>query len=93
MMLNIFLHSINKKNRGYVKCSDPDIEDYGNKWSMSALLRYLKNEGYDTASKFAFFFPSNCLCHQKWMLLPTGPPNGLVNLETNTLCVSNDDED
>lgn len=51
---NTFMHltnySINKKNRGYVKCSDPDIEDYGNKWSMSALLRYLKNEGYDTAT-------------------------------------------
>ena len=45
--------SVNKKNAGYVKCSDPDIEDYGNKWSMSALLRYLKSEGYDTASQFA----------------------------------------
>jgi hypothetical protein len=45
------LLSVNKKNAGYVKCSDPDIEDYGNKWSMSALLRYLKSEGYDTASE------------------------------------------
>ncbi|KAL5272706.1 hypothetical protein ACHWQZ_G000784 [Mnemiopsis leidyi] len=51
---NMFMHltnySVNKKNAGYVKCSDPDIEDYGNKWSMSALLRYLKSEGYDTAT-------------------------------------------
>lgn len=29
-------------------CEDPDVEDYGNKWSMSAMLRYLKQEGIDT---------------------------------------------
>jgi len=29
-------------------CEDPDVEDYGNKWSMSAMLRYLKQEGINT---------------------------------------------
>lgn len=28
-------------------CDDPEVEDYGNKWSMSAVLRYLKQEGKD----------------------------------------------
>lgn len=30
------------------RCDDPDIEDFGNKWSMSAMLRLLKSEGKDT---------------------------------------------
>lgn len=33
-----------------VRCDDPDIEDFGNKWSMSAMLRLLKSEGKDTFS-------------------------------------------
>lgn len=32
----------------FLSCDDPEIEDYGNKWSMSAVLRYLKQEGKDT---------------------------------------------
>ena len=32
------------------RCDDPDIEDFGNKWSMSAMLRLLKAEGKDTFS-------------------------------------------
>jgi len=32
------------------RCDDPDIEDFGNKWSMSAMLRLLKSEGKDTFS-------------------------------------------
>lgn len=32
-------------------CDDPEVEDYGNKWSMSAMLRYLKQEGKDTTSE------------------------------------------
>ncbi len=32
-------------------CDDPEVEDYGNKWSMSAMLRYLKQEGKDTTCK------------------------------------------
>ena len=31
---------------------DPDVEDYGNKWSLGALLRYLRAHGKDTASKW-----------------------------------------
>lgn len=39
-------------------CDDPEVEDYGNKWSMSAMLRYLKQEGRDTTGEYqAFFFP------------------------------------
>ena len=30
---------------------DPDVEDYGNKWSMGAMLRYLRSEGKDTAGE------------------------------------------
>ncbi|XP_064420977.1 tubulin polyglutamylase TTLL5 isoform X2 [Latimeria chalumnae] len=50
---NQFMHltnySVNKKSCDYVSCDDPEIEDYGNKWSMSAILRYLKQERKDTA--------------------------------------------
>eukprot|EP00079_Xenopus_tropicalis_P037883 XP_017951654.1 PREDICTED: tubulin polyglutamylase TTLL5 isoform X4 [Xenopus tropicalis] len=51
---NQFMHltnySVNKKSGDYVSCDDPDVEDYGNKWSMSAMLRYLKQDGKDTAA-------------------------------------------
>ncbi|XP_076017693.1 tubulin polyglutamylase TTLL5 [Genypterus blacodes] len=50
---NKFMHltnySVNKRSSDYVSCDDPEVEDYGNKWSMSAMLRYLKQEGKDTA--------------------------------------------
>ncbi len=29
------------------RCEDPDLEDYGNKWSLSALLRHLQGEGVE----------------------------------------------
>ncbi|XP_038147467.1 tubulin polyglutamylase TTLL5 isoform X1 [Cyprinodon tularosa] len=49
---NTFMHltnySLNKKSSDYVSCDDPEVEDYGNKWSMSAVLRYLKQDGKDT---------------------------------------------
>uniref|UniRef100_A0A672RMB0 Tubulin--tyrosine ligase-like protein 5 n=1 Tax=Sinocyclocheilus grahami TaxID=75366 RepID=A0A672RMB0_SINGR len=36
---NQFMHltnySVNKKSSDYVNCDDPEVEDYGNKWSMS----------------------------------------------------------
>ncbi|XP_053552993.1 tubulin polyglutamylase TTLL5 [Bombina bombina] len=51
---NQFMHltnySVNKKSGDYVRCDDPEVEDYGNKWSMSAMLRYLKEDGIDTAA-------------------------------------------
>ncbi|NXX48238.1 TTLL5 polyglutamylase, partial [Tricholaema leucomelas] len=54
---NQFMHltnySVNKKSGDYVSCDDPDVEDYGNKWSMSAMLRYLKQEGRDTSALMA----------------------------------------
>ncbi|XP_071832466.1 tubulin polyglutamylase TTLL5-like isoform X3 [Apostichopus japonicus] len=40
-------YSLNKRSDDYVKCNDPDVEDYGNKWSLGALLRYLKKQGKD----------------------------------------------
>lgn len=43
-------YSVNKKNDKYVKCTDPDVENYGNKWSISALLKYLSTRGVDTFS-------------------------------------------
>ncbi|XP_019712934.1 tubulin polyglutamylase TTLL5 isoform X1 [Hippocampus comes] len=49
---NTFMHltnySVNKKSSDYVSCDDPEVEDYGNKWSMSAVLRYLREEGKNT---------------------------------------------
>lgn len=53
---NRFMHltnySVNKKSSDFVSCDDPEVEDYGNKWSMSAVLRYLKQEGKDTTCSF-----------------------------------------
>ncbi|XP_064600356.1 tubulin polyglutamylase TTLL5-like isoform X2 [Liolophura sinensis] len=43
-------YSVNKKNKDYVQNDDPDIEDYGNKWSMGALLRYLKSQKKDVTA-------------------------------------------
>lgn len=43
-------YSVNKKSNDYVKNDDPDVEDYGNKWSMGAMLRYLRSLGKDTAA-------------------------------------------
>lgn len=45
---NICMHltnySLNKKNERYVHCNDPDVEDFGNKWSLGALLRFLNSQ-------------------------------------------------
>ena len=58
-------------------CDDPEVEDYGNKWSMSAVLRYLKQEGKDTTCEsnlhflpslilfiFSFLFSHQCMDDQ-----------------------------
>lgn len=34
-----------------IRNDDPDVEDYGNKWSMGAMLRYLRSLGKDTTGK------------------------------------------
>jgi len=51
---NVCMHltnySVNKKNADFVRCPDPEVEDFGNKWSMSAMLRYLKQLGKDTTA-------------------------------------------
>lgn len=49
---NLWMHltnySIQKNNENYVRCDDPEIDNYGSKWSFSALLRNLKSKGIDT---------------------------------------------
>lgn len=47
---SLFLFNLNKTCIKFHRCDDPDIEDFGNKWSMSAMLRLLKAEGKDTFS-------------------------------------------
>lgn len=43
-------YSINKKNPEFVRCEDPEQEDFGNKWTLGALLRYLREDGIDTSA-------------------------------------------
>ncbi|BFZ11599.1 hypothetical protein BsWGS_14636 [Bradybaena similaris] len=43
-------YSVNKRSQYYVKNADPDVENFGNKWSMSAMLRHLRAVGKDTAA-------------------------------------------
>ncbi|KAL0270115.1 UNVERIFIED_CONTAM: hypothetical protein PYX00_007625 [Menopon gallinae] len=42
-------YSINKYHEDYVKSEDPEAENVGHKWTLSALLRHLKKEGKDTS--------------------------------------------
>ncbi|XP_054287867.1 tubulin polyglutamylase TTLL5-like [Macrosteles quadrilineatus] len=42
-------YSINKHHSDYIKSEDPEAEDVGHKWTLSALLRHLKSLNYDTA--------------------------------------------
>ena len=48
-------YSVNKKSSDYVKNDDPDVEDYGNKWTLGALLRYLRSQGQDTTGMLCTF--------------------------------------
>ncbi|XP_076045386.1 uncharacterized protein LOC143027756 isoform X2 [Oratosquilla oratoria] len=43
-------YSVNKFHSNYVQNEDPEVDDQGNKWSLSALLRYLKCQGVDTGA-------------------------------------------
>ena len=40
--------SINKYHSDYIKSDDPNVEDLGHKWTLSALLRHLKANNIDT---------------------------------------------
>lgn len=48
---NIFSHltnySVNKKSPDFQRNKDDSQDDYGNKWSLSALKKYLEREGID----------------------------------------------
>ena len=50
---NLYVHltnySVNKRSANYVSSPVPTIEDYGNKWSLSALLQHLRTIGHDTS--------------------------------------------
>ena len=39
-----------------MKNDDPDVEDYGNKWSLGAMLRYLRSQGRDTTGNIRIRF-------------------------------------
>ncbi|XP_018327942.1 tubulin polyglutamylase TTLL5 isoform X2 [Agrilus planipennis] len=43
-------YSINKYHSDYVKADDPNAENVGHKWTLSALLRHLKTEGKNTSN-------------------------------------------
>ncbi|CAH2302023.1 tubulin polyglutamylase TTLL5 isoform X2 [Pelobates cultripes] len=51
---NRFMHltnySVNKESASFFRSQNPDVEDCGSQWSFSALLRYLKKNGKDTAT-------------------------------------------
>eukprot|EP00698_Gefionella_okellyi_P010773 TRINITY_DN2819_c0_g1_i4.p1 TRINITY_DN2819_c0_g1~~TRINITY_DN2819_c0_g1_i4.p1 ORF type:complete len:850 (+),score=203.47 TRINITY_DN2819_c0_g1_i4:351-2900(+) len=50
---NLFMHltnySINKMSENFVANEDPEVDNYGNKWSLSALWAYLRDMGIDTS--------------------------------------------
>ena len=39
----------------YYRCDDPEVDNFGSKWSFSALLRHLKIKGIDTKGKITVF--------------------------------------
>ncbi|KAJ2938520.1 hypothetical protein O0L34_g13016 [Tuta absoluta] len=46
-------YSINKYHTDYIKCDDPNAGNVGHKWTLSALLRYLRKQGRNTTSLMA----------------------------------------
>ena len=42
-------YSINKYHSDYIKSEDPDADDQGHKWSLSAFLKHLKASNIDTS--------------------------------------------
>lgn len=84
-------------------CDDPEVEDYGNKWSMSAMLRYLKQEGRDTTGEcWACSFLTSLLASRHYCLLPgvflstsesvAEMSNGIMVLSANFSCPLQDRE-
>ena len=46
-MMHLTNYSVNKKSEAFVQNDDEEVEDFGNKWSLGALLRHLKQDGHD----------------------------------------------
>lgn len=69
-------------------CDDPDVEDYGNKWSMSAMLRYLRRHGKDTTCEFVEDFHIHSQLPHLWNLQFSASfpaPSEVLKLLLNTL--------
>ena len=45
LCMHLTNYSVNKRSSHYVRCDSPGRDDYGSKWSMSALLRHLLKQG------------------------------------------------
>lgn len=83
-------------------CDDPEVEDYGNKWSMSAMLRYLKQEGRDTTGEYQAFFLFDLssslynftICHQESfsLILIVLMSSGIIVPGVNFSCPLQDGE-
>ena len=54
-MRNFLCIDVNTLLLDTCRCEDPDIEDFGNKWSMSAMIRYLNESGEDTTGISTLF--------------------------------------
>ncbi len=50
---------------------DPDVEDYGNKWSLGAFLRYLRAQGRDAVGKavHSHYIPAIVYIYMLWSSL------------------------
>ncbi|GFR99052.1 tubulin polyglutamylase TTLL5 [Elysia marginata] len=50
LRMHLTNYSINVSSGNYIKNEDSTIEDFGSKWTLSALLRYLHANGVDTVA-------------------------------------------
>ena len=40
-------YSINKNNQNFIQNEDENVDDIGSKWSLSALIKYFKDNNMD----------------------------------------------
>ena len=48
--IRVVFGQINIQSFPFTRNEDPEVDDQGNKWSLSAFLRHLKSQGIDTGS-------------------------------------------